>query len=160
MGRPRRSPGIAGIEMTTNPKHTEEWLYLGKCMNAKGALSLSFEDAAKKVRLYGAKCLPSHAQPGSVWQIAIDDDGDSMYYTGANKPQYLRIIEDPERCAQLQAKSRAAEIELRMQKQAKNDMSVSEIDKLLEPLREEYAKRNRVGKAALLATIYERIILV
>ena len=78
----------------------------------------------------------------------------------ANKPQYLRMIEDPERCAQLQAKSRAAEIEMRMQKQAKNDMSVSEFDRILEPLREEYAKRNRVGKAALLATIYERISLV
>ena len=146
--------------MTTTEKHTEEWLYLGKCMNAKGALSLSFEDAAKQARLYGAKCLPSHAQPGSVWQITVDDDNDSMYYKGANKPQYLRMIEDAERCAQLQAKSRAAEIELRMQKQAKNDMSVSEFDRILEPLREEYAKRNRVGKAALLATIYERIILV
>ena len=152
--------------MTTTEKHTEEWLYLGKHMNAKGALSLLFEDAAEaaqflpSVRLYGPKCLPSHAQPGSVWLITVDDDNDSMYYKGANKPQYLRMIEDPERCAQLQAKSRAAEIELRMQKQAKNDMSVSEIDKLLEPLREEYAKRNRVGKAALLATIYERIILV
>ena len=146
--------------MTTNPKHTEEWLYLGKHMNAKGALSLLFEDAAETARLYGPKCLPSHAQPGSVWLITVADDNDSMYYKGANAPQYLRMIEDPERCAQLQAKSRAAEIELRMQKQAKNDMSVSEIDKLLEPLREEYAKRNRVGKAALLATIYERIILV
>jgi hypothetical protein len=95
-----------------------------------------------------------------VWQITVDDDNDSMYYKGANKPQYLRMIEDPERCAQLQVTSRAAEIEMRMQKQAKNDMSVSEFDRILEPLREEYAKRNRVGKAALLATIYERIILV
>jgi hypothetical protein len=146
--------------MTTTEKHTEEWIYLGKDINAKGTLSLSFEDAAETVRLYKPTILPSWAQPGSVWEITVDDDGGSMYYKGANKPQYLRMIEDPERCAQLQAKSRAAEIEMRMQKQAKADMSASELDRILEPLREEYAKRNRVGKAALLATIYERIILV
>ena len=146
--------------MTTTEKHTEEWLYLGKCMNSKGALSLLFEDTAKTARSYGPKCLPSHAQPGSVWQITINSDNDSIYYQGANTPQYLRMIEDPERCAQLQATSRAAEIEMRMQKQAKTDMSASELDRILEPLREEYAKRNRVGKAALLATIYERIILI
>ena len=70
------------------------------------------------------------------------------------------MIEDAERGAQLQAVSRAAEIQHRMERQAKKDMSVSEIDKLLEPLRWEYAKRNRAGKAALLATIYERIGLI
>lgn len=103
--------------------------------------------------------LPSYAKAGSIWEVTMRENG-NVFYRGNHAPQYVGMIEDTERCALLQVKSQAAEVELRMLKQAKADMSNLEIDKCLEPLRWEYAKRNRVGKAALLATIYDRIGMI
>ena len=147
------------IDQAFIKKHSEEWIYMGKVLRSTGLLVHAFETADGETNLFKRSGIPSYAEPGSVWKVTVDDEG-SYYFKGDNKPQYLRMIEDAERCAQLQAVSRAAEIQPRMERQAKKDMSVSEIEKLLEPLRWEYAKRNRAGKAALFATIYERIGLI
>jgi hypothetical protein len=153
-------------------KHTEEWIYIGIHIDGLKK-SYTFErptDAGCCSCLvarptFTKSVLPAYAKPGSVWGISLtipfgeDPKALSILTKGPKKPRYLGMIDD-ERCAVLQATHAAAEVELRMLKKAKADMSDLEIDRILEPLREEYAKRNRVGKAALLAVIYSRIGLI
>ena len=159
-----------GDELT---KHTEEWVYIGISIYDLKK-SYNFErptDAGccsySVARLSFPKgVIPSYAKPGSRWEVTIsipygeDSIQLSIRTKGPEKPSYLGMIDDVERCAVLQATHAAAEVELRMLKKSKADMSDLEIDRILEPLREEYAKRNRVGKAALLAVIYSRIGLI
>ena len=154
-------------------KHTEEWIYLGIHIDGLKK-SYTFErptDAgccsySVARPSFPKSVLPAYAKPGSRWEVTItsaDNAHDSplvIRTKGPEKPRYLGMIDDVERCAVLQATHAAAEVELRMLKKAKADMSDLEIDRILEPLREEYAKRNRVGKAALLAVIYSRIGLI
>ena len=154
-------------------QHTEEWLYIGietydlkKSYNFERPTDTGCCSYSARRPSFTKGVIPAYAKPGSRWEVTItsaDNAHDSplvIRTKGPEKPRYLGMIDDVERCAVLQATHAAAEVELRMLKKAKADMSDLEIDRILEPLREEYAKRNRVGKAALLAVIYSRIGLI
>ena len=138
----------------------EDWTYLGIVLVGKDQRRFAFERPSGAVT-FKKNIIPSWGNPGSIWKVTIVGEGEttSVRTQGDDRPAPNGMV-DAERATHLQAVSRAAEVEFRMQKKAKADMSDSELSKLLEPLREEYARRNRVGKAALLATIYEQIGLI
>ncbi len=135
----------------------EQWTYLGIQIWG-GKKTFAFETPAGE-KGYSKPGLPGYARPGSIFKVTVERDGDTTSITtaGANKPAYVAMIDDDDRRVRLEAASQAVETQIRMERKAKADMSDSALRELLAPLKAEYRRRNKVGRAALLGVIYEEI---
>lgn len=145
--------------------HKEVWVYQGIDLGGRNnnQKRFSFKREDDTIWLYKHLLIPSYSQPGSKWEMTIrswvKQDGSNVWgiiELGEEKPRFLGMLEENE-CVKIQIKSESTRVMLDMDKESKGKMKDSEIDRLLEPLKEEYARRDRKGKGAMLAVIYEKI---
>jgi hypothetical protein len=103
-------------------------------------------------------------RPGSIWDVNIrygaeGFDDMTIIRGGAKAPAYVGLIEDEDQLVRLQAANDAALIEKEKDDRMRKENSISPLDKLLEPLAEEYSKLRTVNqRAAFMARIYQSII--
>ncbi len=93
------------------------------------------------------------ARPGAQYMVFLASP-DKVKIAGEYAPVYKGLVDDQER-ARLELDDREAQARARMAKQAKNDMSTSALEEALRPIIQEYSRRNRTGKAALLGSLIE-----
>lgn len=132
----------------------ELWTYHGVVMSVKDKLLHKWVNADGKDLLFN-KLLAKGARPGSIYEVRVVHVGDglSMY----PNPEYKSMVSDSEELARIQSNSKAYEIEARVIRKAKADMSRDAIREVLKPLRGEYQRRNNTGRLALLVIVMEEI---
>ncbi len=136
---------------------TKAWTYLGKITKGAGVVRHQWRDE-EGTPLSFTKLMAKGAQPGSIWDVTVSYEGEglaSMHSRPA--PTYKGMISDPDELLQLQISSRAEEAEARRSKEAKADMDRNTLATMLAPLKEEYHRRNRVGRMVLIAVVLEEM---
>jgi hypothetical protein len=129
--------------------------YLGRRTGRSGKLFHAVRiDGEERDRWY--KNPPNRwTTPGTRFRFSFDTDG-ALFLTGDSAPVNLGQLEEDIR-AELWALDRAAEAEHAVYARTKKERSDNELTRLLEGLRQEMRRRDRRGRAAIIATIIEEL---
>ena len=106
----------------------------------------------------------SQYRPGSIWDVNLrygpeGSNDTSIITAGEQAPSYVGMISDEDQLVRLQAANDTALIEKEKDDRMRKENYISSLDKLLEPLAEEYSKLRTVNqRAAFMARIYQSII--
>jgi len=165
--------------MTTEAEPTvERWVYIGlryDWIGRPGPAYLTQEfipfDGFPTGESYGFKHTPrkpliptGQYRPGSIWDVNLrygaEGSDDTMILTGGSRaPAYVGLIEDEDQLVRLQAANDTALVEKEKDDRMRKENLISPLDRLLEPLAEEYSNLRTVNqRAAFMARIYQSII--
>ena len=160
--------------MTTEKK--ERWVYLGMDYNwmaryQKDSLSQvfmkldDFPDGEKHFFTYRRKrplVATGQYRPGSIWDVTVqygEDDAMSVTRNDRGTLDYIGLLEDEDQLVRLQASNDAALIDKEREDRVRKENHPSSIDRILEPLAEEYSTlKTMTQRAAFMARVYQSIV--
>ena len=160
--------------MATETK--ERWVYLGMEYNwmaryAKDSLSQvfmkldDFPNSEKHFFTYRRKrplVATGQYRPGSIWDVTVqygEDDAMSVTRNDRGTLDYVGLLEDEDQLVRLQAGNAAALIDKEREDRVKKENHPSSIDRILEPLAEEYSTlKTMTQRAAFMARVYQSIV--
>ena len=154
----------------------ERWVYLGLEYNwmaryAKDSLSQvfmkldDFPNSEKHYFTYRRKrplVATGQYRPGSIWDVTVnygEDDAMTVTRNDRGTLDYVGLLEDEGLLIRLQASNDAALIDKDREERIKKENMHSSIDRILEPLAEEYSTlKTMTQRAAFMARIYQSIV--
>ena len=160
--------------MTTEKK--ERWVYLGMDYNwmaryQKDSLSQvfmkldDFPNGEKHFFTYRRKrplVATGQYRPGSIWDVAVhygEDDAMTVSRNDHGTLDYVGLLEDEDQLVRLQASNDASLIDKEREDRVRKENHPSSIDRILEPLAEEYSTlKTMTQRAAFMARVYQSIV--
>ena len=160
--------------MATETK--ERWVYLGMHYNfmarsQKDSLSQvfmkldDFPNGEKHFFTYRRKrplVATGQYRPGSIWDVAVrygEDDAMTVSRNDRGTLDYVGLLEDEDQLVRLQAGNDAALIDKEREDRVRKENHPSSIDRILEPLAEEYSTlKTMTQRASFMARVYQSIV--
>jgi hypothetical protein len=159
-----------------NTETKERWVYLGLEYNLharylKDSLSQVFmklddfpngETHAFTYRKKSPLVPTGQYRPGSIWDVIVRYDEDkaiSIIRNDRSTLDYVGLLEDEDQLVRLQASNDAALIDKDREERIRKENMHSSIDRILEPLAEEYSTlKTMTQRASFMARIYQSIV--
>ena len=160
--------------MTTEKK--ERWVYLGMDFDLiaryqKDSLRQvfmkldDFPNGEKHFFKYRRKrplVATGQYRPGSIWDVTVEYGEDDVMKVSRNDRgtlDYVGLLEDEDQLVRLQASNDAALIDKDREDRVRKENHPSSIDRILEPLAEEYSTlKTMTQRAAFMARVYQSIV--
>ena len=105
---------------------------------------------------------PGQYRPGSIWDVTVqygEDGAMSVSRNDRGTLDYIGLLEDEGQLVRLQASNDMALIEKDTEARIRKENMHSSIDRILEPLREEYGElKTMTQRAAFMARVYQSIV--
>ena len=101
-------------------------------------------------------------RPGSIWDVTVEYGEDDVMKVSRNDRgalDYVGLLEDEDQLVRLQASNDAALIDKDREERIRKENHPSSIDRILEPLAEEYSTlKTMTQRAAFMARVYQSIV--